>query len=600
MKIPRVPVADDSMTGDSPTYRDLWVRVRDGLPRKGRATDEVAGEPKLPKELEGALRSLYGNYEKSYRRWQEAGSGTPPVFIVVCQNTNISKLVFDWVAGWDKNQPTGEAVPVPGNLDLFSNVRDGEWTDRPNTLLIDSAQLESGEAMDPAFKRIAAAEIDEFKREYAIRFPGRSAEELTDEDLLREVMNTIGKKGRLGEQLRCVVSVSMLTEGWDANTVTHILGVRRFGTQLLCEQVVGRGLRRIGYDANENGMFEPEYAEVYGVPFSFIPTVGTGVVPTQKDTSRVRALPEREYLEVTFPRLVGYRYELPNERLTARFSDESVKVLTTQEVPNLTQLDPIVGESITTDLNDLQAVRMQTVAFALAKRVLENYFHGDGAERPWLFPQVLEITRRWLVDCVEPKDGTFPQMLLFAEHSHDAADRIYRSIVRGTAGEKRLVPILRPYEPVGSTRYVDFTTTKKVYTTTKSHLNYLVLDSNWEAKVGQTLDAMGEVIAYAKNQGLNFKIPYTFEGEAANYVPDLIVRIDVGEAEPLNLVIEVTGQRKKQKEAKVATARTLWVPAVNNHGGFGRWSFLEITDPWNAQYDIRAHVRSLGGAGART
>jgi type III restriction enzyme len=261
VKIPRVPVSDDSMARDMPTYRDLWPRIREWAPKKGRSAGKSEGEPKLDSALEGALISLYGHYEKSYKAWQEAGIGTPPVFIVVCQNTSLSKVVFDWIAGW-KTSEDDSTEPARGHLDIFSNVVDGRWSDRPNTLLIDSAQLESGEAMDPAFKRIAAAEIGEFKREYIARFPGRSAEDVTDEDLLREVMNTIGKKDRLGEQVRCVVSVSMLTEGWDANTVTHILGVRAFGTQLLCEQVVGRGLRRVSYEVGEDGRFSPEYAEV--------------------------------------------------------------------------------------------------------------------------------------------------------------------------------------------------------------------------------------------------------------------------------------------------------------------------------------------------
>src|SRR5262249_31766036 len=162
----------------------------------------------------------------------------------------------------------------------------GRWTPRPSTILVDSEQLESGEAMSEEFKKIAAREIEEFKEEYRRRFPGRDGESLTDEDLLREVMNTVGKRGKLREQVKCVVSVSMLTEGWDANTVTHILGVRAFGTQLLCEQVVGRGLRRMSYAAEERVLsvdgntvafqaFPVEYAEVYGVPFSFIPAAGS-------------------------------------------------------------------------------------------------------------------------------------------------------------------------------------------------------------------------------------------------------------------------------------------------------------------------------------
>lgn len=597
VKIPRVPVSDDSMTGTSPTYRDLWIRIRDELPRKGRTTEAIGGDQRsLPKELEGALRSLYDHYLRSYEAWQTEGTGTPPVFIVVCSNTNVSKLVFDWLAGWEKTLPGGETRLVPGALPIFSNVQDDAWLDRPNSLLIDSAQLESGEAMDATFKKIAGAEIDEFKREYAIRYPGRSPDEITDEDLLREVMNTIGKRGRLGEQVRCVVSVSMLTEGWDANTVTHILGVRAFGTQLLCEQVVGRGLRRMSYEANGEGMFEPEYAEVYGVPFSFIPTTGNSRPPKPVDLRRVRALPERSELELTFPHVVGYRFELPPERLDANFTPESVKVLATDEVPNDTRLDPIVGESTFTSLDALRAERVQTVAFALAKRTLENYFTDEERnEKPWLFPDLLRITRRWLDECVVCKGHTFPQLLLFAQHSHDAAQKIYHAICDATRGEKRLLPILRGYDPIGSTCYVDFTTSKGVWTTEKSHLNYLVLDSGWEAKLGQVLDSMPEVVSYAKNQGLGFKIPYVFEGTSRNYLPDFLVRVDrgLGGNMPNTLVIEVTGEQKKEKAVKVDTARRLWVPAVNNDGRFGRWFFLEVTDPWDAENLIRAEIEAV-------
>jgi type III restriction enzyme len=313
VKVPRVPVADDSMVGEQPTYRDLWLRIHEDLPKKGRGTDRLSGEPNLPVELEGALTSLFTNYEKYYARWEQntearARGLTPPVFIVVCNNTNVSKLVYDYIAGWEKSLPDGTVVIVPGKLRLFSNATDGRWTARPSTILIDSEQLESGEAMSDAFKKIAIREIEDFKSEYRTRFPGRDADILTDEDLLREVMNTVGKTGKLGEQVKCVVSVSMLTEGWDASTVTHILGVRAFGTQLLCEQVVGRGLRRMSYATNDQGMFEPQYAEVYGVPFSFIPSAGSAVdVQPGPTPARVRALEERIACEITFPRLIGYR-----------------------------------------------------------------------------------------------------------------------------------------------------------------------------------------------------------------------------------------------------------------------------------------------------
>ena len=614
VKVPRVPVADNSMIGDQPTYRNLWLHIREDLPRKGRKTDAISGEPKLPAELQGALHSLYGNYEQAFRRWEQNAAArlrglTPPVFVVVCSNTNVSKLVFDYVAGWTKTLPDGPDVVVPGALPLFNNEVEGQWSPRPTTILVDSQQLESGEGMTPEFKKIAAVEIEEFKADYRLRFPGRSADDLSDEDLLREVMNTVGKAGKLGEHVRCVVSVSMLTEGWDANTVTHILGVRAFGTQLLCEQVVGRGLRRMSYAANDEGRFDPEYAEVYGVPFSFIPTSGSTASPTPGSLpTRVRALDDRIACELTFPRLVGYRYEVPPDRLHATFSAESRLALSTADIPTKTENRPIVGEASIHTLDDLKKRREPEVAFLLAKLTLEKYFRQDGetrADRPsahrfdadvqaWLFPQVLAITKRWLAECVTCKDNTFPQLLLLIEFAHDAADRIYKAIVASSDGTPALRPLLRPYDTIGSTRYVDFDTTKAVYATdpAKSHVSHVVADTgSWEQKLAQSLEEMPEVMSYVKNQGLNFTVPYTLNGEDRQYYPDFIARLG-----DLNLIIEVSGEARKDKAAKVSTARTLWVPAVNNHGGFGRWAFLEVSDPWDAQRTIRAAVAGAGAA----
>ncbi len=608
VKIPRVPVADDSMKHDLPTYRDLWSHVRESLPRKGRKTEPVGGEPKLPVELEGALQSLYGNYERYHELWKKSAEadeerGPPPVFVIVCNNTNVSKIVFDYIGGWEK-EIKEQTVVQAGALPIFRNDDGhGRWLDKPNTILVDSKQLESGEAMSPEFKKMAAREIEEFKTEYRARFPGRDAENLTDEDLLREVMNTIGKPGKLGQDIKCVVSVSMLTEGWDANTVTHILGIRAFGTQLLCEQVVGRGLRRMSYAPREDGLLQPEYAEVYGVPFSFIPCSGSTQRPDPRpQPTRVRADEARISKEITFPRLAGYRYEIQGETVEATFSDESCFVLSTEHVPTKTENAPIVGEIVIDTLDQLRSRRLQEVAFFLAKEILETYFRDEEEERQpkvWLFPQLLRISRRWLAECVTCKDNTFPQLLLFKENTCRAAERIYRSIVASASGPSRLIPVLRPYDTVGSTRYVDFDTIRPVWKTApdKCHVTHVVADTrSWEQKMAQTLEDMDEVISYVKNQNLGFTIPYTVMGKERQYHPDFIVRIDDGHGRDdlLNLIVEVTGETRAEKAAKVGTARTLWVPAVNNHGGFGRWAFLENTDPWNAQNSIRAFVASGG------
>jgi type III restriction enzyme len=616
VKIPRVPVADDAMIGDFPTFRDLWFRIRDGLPKKRRGTDALTGPPILPAALEAAIESLYGHYRKQHDEWEHdsealADGRTPPVFIVVCNNTNVSKLVFDYIAGFESEatHPDGTPIVAPGKLAVFNNENNGRWRHRPNTILVDSEQLESDEGLSPDFKKIASAEIDEFKAELRRRYPGRDADSITDQELLREVLNTVGKAGKLGEHIKCVVSVSMLTEGWDAHTVTHILSVRAFGTQLLCEQVVGRGLRRTSYTLNEHGHFDPEYAEVYGVPFSFIPCAGAGEGNEKKEPrpkpGRIRALPERlithPHLEITYPRLTGYRYEMPPTQLEAKFTNASRVVLSSADIPMKVENAPIVGETIFLTLDDLRKRRPQEVAYTIAKYTLEKYFRADAPSangaagvQVWLFPQIVTIVKSWLDSHIVCKDNTFPQLLLFTQKANEAAEKIHRAIAAASSGEQRLRALLQPYDTVGSTSFVSFDSTKNTWRTAanRCHISHVVCDSNWEAKFAQTLEFMDEVMAYAKNQSLGFKIPYTFEGNPRNYYPDYLLRIDDGHGldDLLNLIVEISGQELKEKEAKGSTMRSLWVPAVNNETRFGRWDFFEIRDPWNAQTLLREYL----------
>ena len=202
--------------------------------------------------------------------------------------------------------------------------------------------------------------------------------------------------------------------------------------------------------------------------------------------------------------------------------------------------------------------------------------------------------RAWRRECLTCKDDAFPQMLLLAGFAHRAAEKIYRAIVESSSGERVLLPIVQPYDRVGSTSYVDFDTTRPVWPSDpdKCHISHVVCDTDsWEQKMAQTLEEMDEVESYVKNHNLGFLIPYTHEGAARHYIPDFVVRI--GE---LNLIIEVSGEPKPEKAAKVETARSLWVPAVNNDSRFGRWSFLEISDPWDAKNTIRAHLAAEGEA----
>ena len=291
----------------------------------------------------------------------------------------------------------------------------------------------------------------------------------------------------------------------------------------------------------------------------------------------------------------GYRFDIPTERLTAVFTDASRYALSTVDLPTKTENAPIVGELSIHTLDDLRSKRLNEVAFWLAKVVVEKYFRdtdqplgapatGGQGEQVWLFPQILGIAQRWLAECLTCKDHTFPQLLLLVAFAHDAADRIYQAIVRAQVGQARIKPILRPHkgEESGTTRFVSFDTTKPTYAThpDRSHISHVVADTgSWEQKMAQVLEDLDEVECYVKNQGLNFTIPYMLNGDQRQYFPDFIVRCRSG----LNLIVEVSGEGRKDKAAKVAAAQTLWVPAINNHGGFGRWAFVEVTDPWDAQ-----------------
>lgn len=448
VKLPRVPVADNIPGGDMPKFRNLWEHLRGSdLPKKGRRKSGKLDPLKIPALLQTALEALYGHYAKTFALWEEADISVPPVFIVVCNNTATSKLVYDYISGFDREQDDGTKSLENGRLRLFRNYDDyGNRLPRPRTLLIDSEQLESGEALDDEFRNIAADEIERFRRERV-----RAGENITDQDLLREVMNTVGKQGQLGETIRCVVSVSMLTEGWDANTVTHILGVRAFGTQLLCEQVVGRALRRQSYDLNEEGLLPVEYADVLGVPFDFTAKPVVVRPATPRETVRVHAVrPDREALEIRFPRVEGYRVELPEERLTAKFSPDSVLDLTPDLVgPSVTKNQGILGEGVELTLAHLRDMRASSIIFHLARRLLFTKFRDPGEEpKLHLFGQLKRIAREWLDSGYLRCSGdTYPAQLLYQDIADMACNRIAAAITASMVGERPIKAVLAPTTP---------------------------------------------------------------------------------------------------------------------------------------------------------
>ena len=602
VKLPRVPVADNIPDGDMPKFRNLWEHIRTDMPKKGRGKTKHLDPLSLPVELQTALDALYGHYEKTSELMEKASIDVPPCFIVVCNNTSTSKLVYDYISGFHRETDDGKTTFQNGRFELFRNFDEhGNQYPRPRTLLIDSEQLESGDALDRNFRNMAADEIDRFRREIVARTGDRQqAENISDQDLLREVMNTVGKQGRLGDSIRCVVSVSMLTEGWDAKTVTHVLGVRAFGTQLLCEQVVGRALRRQSYDLNEDGLFDVEYADVLGIPFDF--TAKPVVVPPKppRETVQVRAVrPERDALEIRFPRVAGYRVELPEERLRAEFNEDSVLELSPDLIgPSIVRNEGIIGEGVDLDLDHTKDLRPSTLLFYLTRRLLYTKWRDPGEDpKLHLFGQLKRITRQWLDGCLVCKGGTSLAQLRYQALADMACDRITAAITRAEIGSRSVKAVLDPYNSLGSTVHVNFNTTRTSRYQTdarRCHINWVILDSNWEAEFCRVAESHPRVKAYVKNHNLGLEVPYRYASETRTYIPDFIVLVDdgCGEDDLLHLIVEIKGYRREDAKEKKATMDTYWVPGVNNQGRYGRWAFAEFTDVYEIQSDFEAKVEA--------
>ena len=451
VKLPRVPVDDNVTTSTAPIYRNLWDNIRKDMPKRGRAHDLDPNE--LPTLLRSALDALYSHYKRTFDSWKAVGHEVPPCFIVVCNNTSTSKLVYDYVSGYERR--TGETSNmVPGHLPLFDNYdANGTRLSRPHTILVDSNEMEAGGDLDPTFRKVASLEIELFRSELRARGEHEKAEAMDDSTLLREVMNNVGRAGSLGESVRCVVSVSMLTEGWDANNVTHVLGVRAFGTQLLCEQVIGRALRRQSYEllteGENKGLFPVEYADVLGIPFDFNAKPVIAKPQPPRKVTNVKAVPERVALKIRFPRVQGYRVEMPTKRLVAEFNDDSHYNLRPEHVgPTNTRVEGIVGRGENIGPDHLRDARFSSIVFELVSHMVKTTWRAAGIENPGAnaFNELRRIASEWLKTYYHPVGGVQPAQILDPRFLNNASQKITAAITRGMAwqgGTERPVKPLR-------------------------------------------------------------------------------------------------------------------------------------------------------------
>lgn len=615
VKIPFLPISDDTQELTEPVLKNLYEHARTGLPRKGQRKQKSEAKekgdgiaerlPELPEVVKGALDQFYTHYTKYEKGLREAYEQRndlftrPPVFIAVCQNTSVSKELFKYIAGFEFQDEKGQRRVVKGALPEFSNY---DQYDRPKhkapTLLIDSDALEAGGQISNDFRKVFNTEITEFKKEYARLYGQGAAEQIADGDLLREVVNTVGKPGKLGAHVRCVVSVSMLTEGWDANTVTHIMGLRAFGSQLLCEQVAGRALRRReyflqGYDKDgqptddqrriKRYKFPPEYAHIIGVPFRMFRGGSGNSLALPPKTEPIKALEEREAEhEIRFPNVDGYKKVVTPEILKHDFSKLAPFEFNGSKFPLTTEMgSAFSGEDQKMRVSQILEKRDQEIVFTFTGYLIRRMFGGAEDNGRWhVFSQLREIVQEWydtkikLLNIVDP----VYRKLVFYANPVAVCDHIMKGINPERDSTDFIRPVLNSYNPIGSTIHVNGHTARETFDTTKSHVNKVAMDSKWEGICAKTLEELKPVVSYVKNHFLTFEIPYLKEGKDHRYRPDFIARVKLANGTVANLIIEITGMERDKKE-KAWYVLNRWLPAVNavrKEYDMDPWYFTEV------------------------
>lgn len=634
VKIPFLPESDSTQEIKMPVLRNLYEHVKDELPRKGQRKKKSEAKeegtklkelpPKLPALVKQALDQFYNHYVEyfeGHRKNLEVKTNlfsAPPVFILVCNNTSVSKEVYKYIAGYEFEDDNGKIITRQGAKDLFSNYdTQNKPHKKPPTLLIDSDALDNSEQINDEFKKIFASEIEEFKKDYARVHGQGSAERITDAEILREVVNTVGKQGKLGSHIRCVVSVSMLTEGWDANTVTHIMGIRAFGSQLLCEQVAGRALRRMnyflqGYDKDGNPTddkrkivlekFPPEYAHIIGVPFKMFKGGTAEPPPPPPNLTHIVALPERqEEFEITFPNVTGYRIE--NFEMPIKFDYSGIEnfEIDGSKIPIETTLASAFSpDEKKISVKSVLEKRDAEILFHLTKELINIHFSNDeGAAQFSKFNQLKNAVTHWYENKVlllNISDQRYKRLLWFEEPK-----KIVDHIVRGINTHKNTKEFIRPvfnyYNKFSSSKYVNGNTAKPVYPTKKSHVNYVVADTDsWEQIAAKTLEELPQVQSYVKNAFLGFQIPYQKEGKDSNYFPDFIAQCKSKDGTVKNLIVEITGMAKEKAEKKWFVENR-WLPAVNalkEKYEYPEWHFIEIAnDIRNIKNQLQEKISSI-------
>jgi type III restriction enzyme len=583
-KVPQLAVRDTS-GAPIPGYFNIWRWIMPKLSAAERGGRKGVAKPEaILKHAFTPIVMLAGLWRDLYMEWRASREARPPVFIVVCKNTRLAKVVYDWLA--EDRPPVG--IPSARIAELVN--RAGET----NTVRVDSRVIEetdSGEAKsdEERWMRITLDTVG--KLDWPRNRLGRSIYPEGFPELADRLGRPLHPPGR---DVRAIVSVGMLTEGWDCNTVTHIVGLRPFMSQLLCEQVVGRGLRRRSYDVDDsNGRMTEEVAKVFGVPFEIVPFKESeqGTPREKAKTWRIFAVPEKARYEIRFPRVEGYRQRVAN-RLLVDWGPVAEVELNPAKVPPEVEMKAglpdnqgrpsLLGPGVkeTVDLNPYRkGRRLQELEFEIARALLRHY--RAAAERPLpdhvLFPQLLAIVARYLRTKVKPRPPFQRVDVYHSPYFGLVVERLLQAVRPAEPeGDATELPRFEPSRSAGSTADVDFVTRREPYPVEKCHINFVVPDTKqWEQSAAYRLDRHPAVAAFVKNAGLGFCIPYVHDGAAHEYLPDFIVRL-AGEKERY-IILETKGY-DELKEMK-AQAAERWVRAVNASREYGEWCYAVAARP---------------------
>jgi type III restriction enzyme len=579
VKTPRVVVRDDAVP-DAKTLRPkLYHIYRDPSVSEDLNRGKAEPHEALPKLVQDAYTLLGADWRETRRQWLAVGQPSPPVMLTVCNRTETA-----------------------ARIEHYFNQGDAHWPelhDPARTLRVDSRVLEKAEIGETATADkdyearlqaiVAAADIPPTRKEQLLA--------LRKEELLRAIVDNVGKRGAGGQELQNVISVAMLSEGWDAKNVTHIMGLRAFTSQLLCEQVVGRGLRRVAYDKEADGLFLPEYVNVFGVPLSISETGDGGdpTPPSPKPTTQIEVVPERAGLEIRWPNVLRIE-TVVRPQLVVDWAGVPPLVLDPATTPISADLAPALGGA--TDLGRVTAIdlerlpdgfRLQRLIFQATRKAFASLRHGFSAAPEYLAAQMVRIIETFLVSDSLRIPSAFHsdplrRRILLALNIDLIVQHLLTQV--GEQNTERLTPVFDEENPIGATGQMrTWYTSKPTLQAVKSHISHVVGDSAWEGHTANICEARDEVLAYAKNDHLGFQIHYLWGGSRRRFLPDFLIGLWNGKI----LALEIKGEDSPQNQAK-RDALAEWVAAVNAAGGFGEWCWDVAFAPHEIDDIISRHA----------